>query len=151
MEIFLKIVHAFPRDASGRINDETLVLSEWRYSHYLSILYGSGYTPSDMLPPWYPRCSALAPTPANAFVGTLLLSGIAICCRLLGFNNTSGALACATTVWSTITSHCHNSCRCNGPTQSHKNGGRNGRKPIEIRLLTSSGKTGPVSTLDGRG
>ncbi|RFN48516.1 hypothetical protein FIE12Z_7262 [Fusarium flagelliforme] len=51
IEIFLKLLtHLGGED--GKISDETLAYSEWRYVVYLRMIDARGYCPSDIPPPW---------------------------------------------------------------------------------------------------
>ncbi|CAG7561951.1 unnamed protein product [Fusarium equiseti] len=51
IEIFLKLLTHLC-DEDGKISDETLAYSEWRYVVYFRMIDARGYCPSDIPPPW---------------------------------------------------------------------------------------------------
>ncbi|EXK79367.1 hypothetical protein FOQG_16020 [Fusarium oxysporum f. sp. raphani 54005] len=51
IETFLKLLQHIC-DAEGRISDETLTYSEWRYAMYLRFIDVRGFCPNDHPPPW---------------------------------------------------------------------------------------------------
>ncbi|KZL72874.1 hypothetical protein CT0861_12918 [Colletotrichum tofieldiae] len=66
VEIFLKLLPYFRYDEKGRIHDESLAHSEWRYMCYIRFLDLAGVSPNDFPPPWDVAmiwyCHLLSPT-----------------------------------------------------------------------------------------
>ncbi|KAF5521330.1 hypothetical protein CGCA056_v007225 [Colletotrichum aenigma] len=52
IEIFLKLIPHFQTDEEGRILQEALVYSEWRYINYIRFLHLKGVSAYDCPPPW---------------------------------------------------------------------------------------------------
>ncbi|OLN83336.1 hypothetical protein CCHL11_03102 [Colletotrichum chlorophyti] len=52
VEVFLKLLPHFRQDDEGRIHEEALTFSEWRYINYMRYLYLFGESAVDLPPPW---------------------------------------------------------------------------------------------------